>query len=73
MNLIVVWINFETAELGNGNAVGVSMDIDVLLDSKLSFCAPGENGNDGDGYFPRDFACLSEGPINRVVRLRLAA
>ena len=66
-------MNFETAGLGNGNAVGVSMEIGVRLDFELSFCALVESGKGGDGYSPRDFACPSKGPKNHVVRVRLAA
>ena len=53
--------------MGNRNAMGVSMDISVCLDSESSFCAPVENGNGGDGYSPRDFACLSKGQKNHEV------
>ena len=66
-------MNFRTAGLGNGNAVGMSMEIDVSLDSELSFCALVESSKGGDGYSPRDFACLSKGPKNHVVHVRLAA
>ena len=54
------------AKLGNGNVMAISMDIGVHLDSKSSSCALVENGNGGDGYSPRDFACLSEGWKNRM-------
>lgn len=65
-------MNFETVGLGNGNVVGVGMDIGVRLDSESSFCALVENGKGGDGYSPRGFACPSKGPKSHVVRVRLA-
>ena len=59
-------------KLGNGNAMGVSMDIGVRLDSESSFCALGENSNGSDGYSPRDFVCPSEGWKNHKVHAKLA-
>ena len=58
--------------MGNGNAMGASVDIGVCLDSESSFCALVENSNGGDRYCPRDFACPSEGQKNHEVHVRLA-
>jgi hypothetical protein len=59
----------EVVKLNGGNAAGLNANICVCL--YLSPCELGMNDTGGDGYYPRDFVCLSEEPRNRAVRARL--
>ena len=60
-------------ELSDNDVVAANLNRSAGLDSKSSFCALVENGNGGDGYSPRDFACPSEELKNCMVHVRLAA